>query len=154
MIESSGAAYQLLFEMIADAARGPAPMITDFFNGAADVLRESGYLDPCPIGTVAREVASTNEALRLATDRVFEGWIGAAASRFVAAGLPRRQARELATTVIAAIEGGFMLARAGHDADSLRAIGRHVRRLVEIELAAAPGRQRLPPPGARQTASR
>ena len=86
VIESSGAAYQQLFEMIAVAANGPAAMISDLFNGAAQVLQETGFIDPCPIGTVAREVASTNETLRVATERVFEGWIAAATSHFVAAG--------------------------------------------------------------------
>ena len=144
VIESSGAAYQQLFEMIAVAANGPAAMISDLFNGAAQVLQETGFIDPCPIGTVAREVASTNETLRAATERVFDSWIAAAASHFVAAGLPRRRASELATTVIAAIEGGFMLARAGQDADLLRAIGRSVRRMVEAEIATV-GRKPAPP---------
>ena len=135
VIETSGAAYRQLFEMIADAATDPAMAITDFFEGAAIVLEETDFIDPCPIGTVAREVASTNDQLRQATHTVFVSWIDAAADRFAAAGLARNDALGLATTLVAAIEGGFVLARAGRDASPLRAAGQHLRQLVEMSLA-------------------
>jgi AcrR family transcriptional regulator len=132
----SGDAYRQLFEVIAGAAADPAVAITDFFEGAAVVLRETDFIDPCPIGTVAREVASTNEAIRAATDHVFATWIAAAAAHFEAAGMTAGDAEELATTVVAALEGGFVLARAARDAEPLRATGRALRRLVEQTLAA------------------
>lgn len=138
VIQTSGAIYQQLFEMIADGADGLAAATTDFFEGAADVLEESGYIDICPIGTVAREVASTNEMLREATHRVFAGWIDAAASRLTAAGIPHDEAEELATTIVAALEGGFMLARAARNPAPLRATGRQIRRLVDSAFAASP----------------
>jgi len=138
VITTSGEAYRQLFELIADAATGPADAMTDFFEGAADVLEETDYIDPCPIGTVAREVASTNDALRQATAGVFASWIDAAASRFEAEGLKREDAWQLATTIVAALEGGFVLARARRDSEPLRATGRSIRRLVEQSLAAVP----------------
>ena len=138
VITSSGAAYLQLFEMIADAAADMGTAVTDFFEGAAGVLETTDFIDACPIGTIAREVASTNDALRLATDLVFTSWIEAAATRFVAAGLPPVDATALATTVIAALEGGFILARARRDPEPLRATGRHIRALVDMTLAAVP----------------
>jgi AcrR family transcriptional regulator len=139
-IDASGAAYRELFELIADAAADPAAAVVDFFDGAADVLEQSDYIDPCPIGTVAREVASTDEALRQAAERVFASWIDAAATRFEAAGLARRDARDLAATVVAALEGSFVLARTRRDTAALRATGRHLRHLVEGAMAGAPVR--------------
>ena len=82
VIETSGDAYRQLFEMVADAACDPASAITDFFDGAAEVLEHTDFIDPCPIGTVAREVASTNEQLRQASHKVFSSWVSAAAKRF------------------------------------------------------------------------
>ena len=137
VIETSGDAYRQLFEMIADAAADPASAITDFFDGAAEVLEQTDFIDPCPIGTVAREVASTNEQLRHATHKVFSSWVGAAAERFEAAGLGHADAVDLAGTLVATIEGGFVLARAARDASTLRASGRHLRLLVEISIAAS-----------------
>ena len=138
VITTSGTAYLQRFEMIADAAADPAAAVTDFFEGAAHILEATDYVDACPIGTIAREVASTNDALRRATDQVFTSWIEAAASRFVAAGLPRAEGEALATTVVAGLEGAFVLARARRDPEPLRATGRHLRRLVDTMLAAVP----------------
>jgi AcrR family transcriptional regulator len=135
---ASGDAYRQLFVMFADAAAGPAELVTDFFDGAADVLEQTDYVDPCPIGTVAREVASTNERLRVATASVFASWVDAAAARFVDAGIASADAEALASTLVAALEGGFVLARAARDAEPLRAIGREMRVLVHQALARVP----------------
>src|SRR5215471_16029565 len=131
VITTSGAAYRELFETIADAAASPADAVTDFFDGAATVLEETDFIDPCPIGTVAREVASTNEPLRQATERVFASWIDAATTRLSAAGIATDEAARLATAMVAALEGGFVLARATRDANVLREIGKVMRRVIE-----------------------
>jgi AcrR family transcriptional regulator len=137
-ITESGEAYRQLFEVVAEAATDAASAVANFFDGAADVLEETDYIDPCPIGTVAREVASTNETLRQATDQVFVRWMETAASTFEAEGLPRAAAEELTTMVVATLEGGFVLARARRDAALLRIAGRQARRLIEQTMEAAP----------------
>jgi AcrR family transcriptional regulator len=137
VITTSGRAYRELFEVIYDAAAGPAEAITDFFDGAATVLEETGYVDACPIGTVALEVASTNDRLRRATKAVFDSWVEAAADRLEAAGVARAQADDLATALVAAVEGGFMLSRAARSGEPMRASGRLMRQLVEAALARA-----------------
>jgi AcrR family transcriptional regulator len=138
VITTSGAAYRELFEAIADEASSPAATITDFFDAAATVLEETDFIDPCPIGTVAREVASTNEPLRLATAQVLASWIDAATSRLAQAGIAPDDARTLATAIVAALEGSFVLARARRDADVLRDTGRIMRGVVESKLARVP----------------
>ena len=136
VITTSGRAYRQLFEVIYEAAAGPVEAIGDFFEGAAAVLEETGYIDACPIGTVALEVASTNDRLRRATADVFASWVEAASTRLVAAGLTPAGAEELATVLVAAIEGGFMLSRAARSPEPMRAAGRLMRQLVESALAA------------------
>ena len=131
----AGASYQQLFEAIADAASGAGAAVTDFFEGAAAVLVETGYLDICPIGTIAGETASSNDTVRAATSRVFDSWVDAMATRLVAAGLPPLEADELATMIVAALEGSFILARAARSPEPVLATGRLVRRLVDAELA-------------------
>ncbi|MEZ5264331.1 MAG: helix-turn-helix domain-containing protein [Acidimicrobiales bacterium] len=153
VIIESGAAYRRLFELIADEAADPAAAITAFFDGAALVLEDSDFLDVCPIGTVAREVASTDDDLRTATDAVFRSWIDAAAERFtpitpitpITPTTPTTpatpvsdEARALATTVVAALEGGLILARARRDATILQTIGRQMAGLVSHALATRP----------------
>lgn len=130
VVIETGAAYQQLFELIAGAAGSAAQAVGDFFDGAAEVLAQSGYLDVCPIGAVAREVASSDDELRAATAQVFDGWTKAAAARLRADGIDSRTARELALLIVALLEGGFTLARAHHDAAVLRRLGRQARSLV------------------------
>ena len=87
VLRTSGAAYRELFEVIFDAAPDAAQAVTDFFDGAALVLEETGYVDACPIGTVALEVASTNDRLRQTTADVFATWTESATDRLRAAGI-------------------------------------------------------------------
>jgi AcrR family transcriptional regulator len=134
VIATTGASYEQLFDLIAAEAGDAATAISDLFDGAAAALEENGFIDICPIGTIAREVASTNDELRLATEEIFASWNRAAAAMFVDAGLLPDHAADLATTVIAALEGGFLLARAKQDGDVVRAIGRNIRRVVDLAL--------------------
>ena len=55
------------------------------------------------------------------------------------------EARDLATTLVAAVEGGFMLSRAARSPEPMRTSGRAMRRLAEAALDAervTPGRRR------------
>jgi len=131
VVVTSGEAYRQLFEMIADEAGDVSSAVVAFFEGAAAVLEETDYLDPCPIGTVAREVASTNDALRAATEQVFASWVATLSEYLQRDGVAADEAQPLATTLVAALEGGFVLARASRDASQLRAVGDSMRALVD-----------------------
>lgn len=135
VIRESGTAYQQLFELIADEATTITEAIGDFFDGAAAALEQTDFIDVCPIGNVAREVASTHEPLRQATAAVFAGWTAALSQRLCEAGLPVDQAESLANTTVAAIEGGLMLARARRSTKELRRTGGHIQSLVAAALA-------------------
>ena len=126
----TGLVYQQLFEAIAAEAETPAQAVRDFFDGAADVLEATDYIDVCPIGTVAREVASTDDGLRSAADQAFAGWIDSVAGLLREHGCDDATAHTTAITAIAALEGGFILTRARRDADLLRGIGRDMQQLI------------------------
>src|SRR6266540_1285036 len=74
VIRSGGAFYEALVTAVWDAIPDTITAVGDVFAGAAETLRQTDYADACPIATVAREVASTNETLRAATAEVFEAW--------------------------------------------------------------------------------
>jgi AcrR family transcriptional regulator len=150
VLRESGAGYQLLIEAVMDNAPDLVTGTRDVFAGAAEVLRQTDYADACPIATVALEVASTNDHLRQVTAGVFEQWIDAGTARFRAAGLPPKQARELALVLIGALEGAFVLARAAKSTEALDATGRAMAEVVRASLAAARLRReqrRRRPPG-------
>lgn len=136
VIRRSGRMYFELFEVVYDAASDPVSGIEDFFAGAAEVLRETDYADACPIATVALEVASTSEPLRLATAEVFESWISGAARRFSEAGVPATEARKLAISVIGMLEGAFILSRALRSVEPVEVAGTQASTVVA---AALPG---------------
>ena len=94
-----------------------------FFAAAARDLEESGYADACPIATVALEVSSTNEEMRVACAEVFDAWIEAGTWRFQLAGIERARARELVIQMIAGLEGAFVLARALRSTEPVEAAG-------------------------------
>jgi AcrR family transcriptional regulator len=130
-VDATGAVYRELFEAIVAEADSAGGAYIDFFTGAAVVLEESGFIDPCPIGTVAREVANTSEPLRHAAGRAFDSWIDAACTHLTAAGVRPDIAGELAAVFVATVEGMFVLSRTQRDTTPLRAAGRHVAALVE-----------------------
>lgn len=130
VIDTTGAVYRELFESIAaDAADAPAAF-RDLFVGAAAVLEETDFVDPCPVGTVAREVANTSEPLRTATDRAFASWIDAAGRHLVTAGADPGSARDLAEVIVATLEGCFVLSRARRDTTPLHTAARTVHQLA------------------------
>ena len=134
VIHRSGAMYLELVLGIFDAAPDVVTGVHDCFAGAAEVLRATDYADACPIETVALEVASTNEPLREATAEVFESWIEGASAKFRAAGIDDSAARELSISVIALLEGAFVLARASRTTEALDAAGTTAASAVEAAL--------------------
>ena len=134
VVRRSGLMYQELVEAVFDAAPDVVSGTRDCFAGAAETLRQTDYADACPIETVALEVASTNEPLRIATADVFESWIESGAERYAAAGIPRPQARELSIGLICALEGAFVLCRAMRTTEPLEIAGEQVATAVEQAL--------------------
>ena len=134
-IRTAGLGYQQFVEEIWDGAGDLLAGVRSIFDGAAYVLDATDYADACPIATIALEVASTNEDLRLATAEVFESWNRAATVRFVAGGITPSVARELAVALIALLEGAFVLSRAAKSPESMLVAGKTAVAMVERALA-------------------
>lgn len=138
-IRHSGALYEQLIPAVFDLAPDVVTGTVDFFAGAAAHLVETDYEDACPIATIALEVSSSSEPLRLACADVFESWIAAGASRHEAAGLTPEKARELTIALIAALEGAFVLARALRTTEPLTIAGTLAANAVQAALDATTG---------------
>jgi AcrR family transcriptional regulator len=110
--------------------------VREAFVAAGRDLAATGYADACPIETVALEVASTNERLRLATAEVFDSWLDGLTALMRSEGIEATQARALAHTILSALEGAFVLARAARRTDALDACADAMARLVESALPA------------------
>jgi AcrR family transcriptional regulator len=142
VIAASGADYQSLVEEIWDGQEDTVNGVREIFERAADLLEMTDYADACPIATVALEVAGTNNELRLATADVFEAWIGSASSRLIEAGATDGDARSLAHTLIAMLEGAFILCRTMRDTDPMRDAAQVAAALVANAVSAKRRRRR------------
>ena len=137
VIRSSGAMYMQLFVEVIRDTPDVLTAIADFFAGAAETLRETDYADACPIATVALEVASTNEPLRIATAEVFDSWVAGASAYFELAGIAPERARALSYSMLSLLEGAFIFSRAARSTEPLAAAGAAAVAAVRAELSAS-----------------
>jgi AcrR family transcriptional regulator len=142
VIRWSGAIYGQLIDAFFGPGTDPVSATRDFFAAAATTLRETDYADACPIATVALEVSSTNEPMRQACADVFNSWVDAATQRLVESGLPRKRSRSLAVSMLALLEGAFVLARAQRSTEPLDIAGAAATAMVRQAVAAQRPRQR------------
>ena len=144
-IRWSGARYGQLIDLFFVTGADPVAATRAFFAAAGETLRETGYADACPIATVALEVSSTSEPMREACAQVFASWIDAAAARLSESGVPPRRSRALAVSMLASLEGAFVLARAVRSTEPVEIAGAAATASVREALPARPMRGRSRP---------
>jgi AcrR family transcriptional regulator len=143
VIRWSGGIYGQLLDAFYKPGEDPVAATRNFFAAAAQTLRETDYADACPIATVALEVSSTNEPMRQACADVFDGWVDGATERLVETGLTRKRSRELAFSLIGALEGAFVLSRALRSTEPLEAAGASMTAEMRDAVAAQRKRRRV-----------
>ncbi|HEX2392031.1 MAG TPA: TetR/AcrR family transcriptional regulator [Solirubrobacterales bacterium] len=139
-VRRSGFLYGLLLGEYAGPEVELASGIRAFFAGAAETLRETDYADACPIATVALEMSSSDEEMRLACADVFEAWIDGGTARFVEEGLSAETARGLVIQMICGLEGAFVLSRALRSTEPVERAGEASVAAIEAALSQAADR--------------
>lgn len=137
VIRLAGGFYELLVTALIDPAPDIVTGIRQSFSLAGVHLADSDYLDACPIATIALEVSSTSEAMRVAAHEVFERWLAVLRDRLTAAGIDVATARTLALALLSMLEGAFVLARAARSTEPLDAAAIHAAALVRGSLPSA-----------------
>jgi TetR/AcrR family transcriptional repressor of lmrAB and yxaGH operons len=105
-------------------------------------LAESDWQLGCALATVTLETAAVDERLAAACRTGFDSWIDPLRRRLAAAGVPEPDAAELATLILATLEGGLILARARRDLEPLDQIRRQLSILLRGRLPVASARAR------------
>ena len=111
VIEMAGG---LIAEMLtAVAARSPEPnaFLLGYCKVMAGWMKESGFRSGCPIATTLLENAPQSPAITAAGRHAIDGWIAIVAGVLSHGGMERREARNHAQLIIAAMEGALILAR-------------------------------------------
>ena len=93
-------------------ARTPAGVVTHFVALFRRSLTASHCRAGCPVAGVVLDSFAEEGTLRTLVRESFRSWAALLAVQFAATGLPRRSARALAITTLAAVEGALILSRA------------------------------------------
>jgi len=137
-LRDSGAAYIQLLPLLLDRHADLPAAIEAAFAAAADDIADTGWANMCPVVTVAGEIADTEPELRQVAAEVIASWIDEGSRYLAGRGLSRADARAAMYTLLAALEGGFSLARAQRTAEPLLAAGRAVSAYIATLPVTAP----------------
>ncbi|MGY0499137.1 TetR/AcrR family transcriptional regulator [Nocardia sp. FBN12] len=134
-LRSTGAAYIQLLPLLMDPHDDLRAAVPAAFDDAARTLAESGWMNMCPVGTVAGEIADAEPVLREVAAEVMRDWISQGTKYFVDRGVGESAARELILAILSALEGAFVLGRTLRSAEPLRAAGQAMAARVAMVLA-------------------
>lgn len=136
-IEVSGRQYEAMLRSVL-ATGHPADAVTAWTDVAADALERAGWADGCPIATITLETAHTSDRLAAACATALDSWRSALAEAMQRNGASPPDADELATLVLASIEGALLMARAAHNPEPLHIVGRQLHDLLRTRLPSRP----------------
>jgi TetR/AcrR family transcriptional repressor of lmrAB and yxaGH operons len=128
-LERSGGQLGEAMATVLDAGDDVDAAIGRLIGALAAGLTESDFADGCPIATVALEMAAESEPMRVTAQAVFDSWLAILAERMTRDGLDPALAEQRALLVLAAIEGGLILARVRRDVAPLLAVSTQLRAL-------------------------
>lgn len=125
-----------IVQVLDDRGTPLAERVRTFVLEVGNELRTAAYMPGCAIGVVTSETATTSETLRRTSRSAFATWIGAFAEHLHAEGLPTADAHALATTIVAALEGALILARAERSTEPIAAVADNLALLISAASAA------------------
>jgi TetR/AcrR family transcriptional repressor of lmrAB and yxaGH operons len=124
-----------LLRAIVTDAPDVATAIDRVVDALANFLTDSDFQRGCPLATVALDAASESEPIREACADGYSAWHEILTEYLAAQGLGKDRADELGTIVLAAVEGGLLLARTRRDVAPLRAVAAHLHTTLDREFS-------------------
>jgi TetR/AcrR family transcriptional regulator, lmrAB and yxaGH operons repressor len=94
------------------AQETPSAVVETYVGLVRDLLIGSGYVDGCPIATVALEAAPRDAYIADVISAAFSSWAEAVGTALIAVGVPAPSAATLASLCLAGVEGALIIARA------------------------------------------
>jgi AcrR family transcriptional regulator len=110
-----------VLEHFFDSGETASAALRSLFNTAAEGFERAGANKGCAIGTVTLDLTRADREIREICKNTFDEWM-----TVIAPHLPfpdERSRRSFATTVVAALEGAFILGRAAQSGEPFRAVG-------------------------------
>ncbi|MFC7976162.1 TetR/AcrR family transcriptional regulator [Streptomyces cinereoruber] len=129
-IEHGAGEFAALLREALDGDDDPAEAVAACARQLAHELRESGWTDGCPVTAAALETLGADSEIQRACADALRGWERLVHDKLLRCGFPAPDARELATTVVSALEGAEVAAQVGRSKEPLLVTGRQLARLV------------------------
>lgn len=129
-IDRSAREFERIIETELARYDDPAETVYRFMLALAEHVQASDCRGGAPIATVALETAGHSERLTAACQQAYGRYQDAFAARFLASGFSEARSAQLATLIVAAIEGGIILSRTRRNAAPLREIAGDLRDVV------------------------
>jgi len=104
-----------------DGKRTAAAALRLLFNTAADEFERAGAYKGCAVGAVALDLMPQDTVLREICRRTFDDWAALIAPRLPFSSERARHAS--AVTIVAALEGAFVIAKGAQSGDPFREVG-------------------------------
>jgi TetR/AcrR family transcriptional repressor of lmrAB and yxaGH operons len=114
------------------ASSSAAKAVSDFILNVADHVERSGFAAGSPLTAVAMETATQSERINLACRDAYGALELAFHEKLVECGFTKTKSDELATFIVASIEGGIILSRTSHTADPLRMVAKQLKTLLAL----------------------
>ena len=108
----------------------PGAVVDGFVEAVRPAVAGSSAGLGCAVAALSLDDDRGNYTLRRAASTAFESWTNALAERLSTAGLPTSEATDLATTLLAMLEGAHILCRAAGSLEPYERIARTARTLV------------------------
>ena len=104
--------------------------VSDFVLKVADHVELSGFAAGSPLTAVAMETATQSERINLACREAYGMLQSAFHEKLLECGYTKAGADEMATFIVASIEGGIILSRTSHTANPLRLVAKQLKVLL------------------------
>ena len=114
------------------SSNSAAKAIHDFILLIAENVESSGFAAGSPLTAVAMETATKSERINLACREAYGMLQTAFREKLLESGFSRIKAEELATFIVASVEGGIILSRVSHTADALRLVAKQLKPLLSL----------------------
>ncbi|MEU2559639.1 TetR/AcrR family transcriptional regulator [Streptomyces longispororuber] len=129
-LQHGGKEFSWLLKDALRRAEDPAAAVEACAADLATGLRESGWTDGCPVTAAALETLGTDSEIQRVCREILRAWEDVVAEKLLGCGFAEADAREVATTVISALEGAEVTAQVNRSEEPLLAAGRQLARLI------------------------
>ena len=131
--QSVAAFIQQCFSAEGTAVEG----VNKLFTASAARLAKSSFREGCPLTTAALETVPVSAMMSTACAAAFELWIDALSNGLMRTGIAAKRARNLATMILSAYEGGLVSARVMQSVEPLRTSAAMIAEILEKDVSSA-----------------